>query len=42
MDKGLIARLYEELKKLNMERTNTSFNKWADEHTVLKRRTNGQ
>jgi hypothetical protein len=30
-DKGLTARIYKELKKLNSQRTKTPINKWANE-----------
>jgi 1,2-phenylacetyl-CoA epoxidase catalytic subunit len=30
-DKGLITRMYKELKKLNYKRTHVPFNKWANE-----------
>jgi hypothetical protein len=44
-DKGLITRLYKELKKLTSQRINNPENKWENDlnKTILERRsTNGQ
>jgi hypothetical protein len=41
-DKGLITRIYRELKKLNSQRITNPLNKWATEQIILKRSPNGQ
>jgi hypothetical protein len=42
-DKGLITRIYRELKKLTFLKINETIKKWATEQNFLKRRnSNGQ
>jgi hypothetical protein len=36
-DKGLITRIYRELKKLNSQRIKNPLNKWTNGQTILKR-----
>jgi hypothetical protein len=36
MNKGLVIRINEEIKKLNIKSTNTPMKKWANEHKVLR------
>jgi hypothetical protein len=41
-DKGIITRIYKELKIQNSQRINNPLSKWANELTILNRSTGGQ